>query len=196
LLDRLVTLNPSAERHALRGGLEKRRAMVRVATDSQQARAALRMMEAHYKEAYRIKEAAKHRNAFYPYINMAVARLASSWLDPSDPARDAEGLAENIERLAEFEETIGADNDFWSLGFIAEAELLRSLYARDATRVIGEATVRGYRHAQRRGRSRREIDSVLTQVRFLSLIAASSNEETKRLGKALDQLARQLAEPQ
>jgi hypothetical protein len=220
LLDRLLELNPSAERYALLGGLEKRRAMTRGKADVQDIVEALRAMEGYYQQSYDEKVKTRQSDPFYPYSNLVVARLTRSWLETADmeaatkddtktkgkkkgkreetaaDAPAASSLAASIAVLADLERAIEGANDFWSLGFVAEAELLRKLYGRAPDGVTSDAVLRRYREAERRGRSRREFDSVLTQVRYLSLMAGrSSDKATKALKEALDRLERRLAKP-
>ena len=203
LLNQLTRLDPSAERDALLGGLEKRRAMTR--RRKAEMVVALRAMEAHYRDAYELKASRKQDDAFYPFINAVVARLARSWLGGGDKAEPGTGsgpstpaipsLRAEINRLVGFEEDLQNATDFWSLGFLAEAALIRVLHSKQAAKVTEGDLIERYRIAQNRGSSRREMDSVVTQIRFLTVVAGqSSDPRVEALGEALQQLARQLTD--
>jgi hypothetical protein len=146
----------------------------------------------------------KQGDAFGPYVNMLVAELALAWLDakpaksirsrkrpPSSPVLSPE----RVQLLAELEQLAETKNDFWALAFLAEARLLRALDAATVDDVTSEAMLDRYRDAQRRGRSRRELDSVLAQVRLLARVAAKSADKVVlALGARLEQLASRLTE--
>jgi hypothetical protein len=218
LLRQLVALNGSAERQALLGALAKRRATIRVDRDRAGARAALAEMRGHYEQAYAIKVKTGQSDAFWPYMSTLVASLAESWLRPIPPAKSAPPAtpapsatpararkrasrkassalsAAQRETVAAFEQVVATRNDFWALGFLAEAALLRALHAGDIAEVTSDALIARYRDAQRRGRSRRELDSMLAEVRLLARVAARSEDPTVvPLGASLDQLVDRLA---
>jgi tetratricopeptide (TPR) repeat protein len=208
LLRQLVGLEPSAERHALLGGVAKRRVMTRATRPAMVA--ALAAMAHEYEASYALKVEYQHKDQFYPFINKVVAVLAQSWLEPQRKATAAKRkpktrgaalagarLDADIARLREFEAALKSATDFWSLGFLAESALVRALHAGDPNAITKPAMIGRYRRAQRRGRSRREMDSVVTQIRFLSQMAkAADAKAVRQLAAALDRLARQLAEPQ
>ena len=212
LLARLIDIEPSAERYALLGGVEKRRAMTRV-VDADVVRA-LVAAEAHYRDAYLLKRTREHSDASYPFSNAVVARLARAWLGrgddgtlderPRSPAQAIPALSVEIDELESFETRLKAATDFWSLSFFSEAELLRRVYrattANDAeaqrtaiSAITARELVALFQKAQKRGRSHREMDSVVTQVRFLAVFAArSASPHVKAIGNALDELVRRL----
>ncbi|MEQ1909733.1 MAG: CHAT domain-containing protein [Vicinamibacterales bacterium] len=196
LLDQLLAIGPSAERHSLLGALEKRRAMTRLKKTD--AATALKRAEGHYRRAVM-----QHR-AFYPFVNSVVVGIARGWLIATRKAGDEEMIAARVGELKDFEADLKDATDFWSLGFFAEAELLRLLHgATSATDsdglkktidlITGNDLVERFRNAQKRGRSHREMDSVVTQIRFLTMFARVSKQpNVGRICKALEALAAEL----
>ncbi len=207
LLRQLLAVNGSAERHALLGGLAKRRATIRIERDRTRALEALAAMREHYDAAYRIKVETKQDDAFWPFMSTLMARLAASWLRPTalgktsprgrkraGPVAAALSPAE-LETLAAFEQAAAGRNDFWALGFLAQAALVRSLLAGALDEVTSDGLFERYRDAQRRGRSTRELDSLVTDVRTLARVAGRSEDpRAAALAPGLDRLAARLAE--
>jgi len=173
---------------------------------------ALEAAEMHYRDAYDFKVQRRQNDAFYPFVNAVVARLARQWLgglDDTVQTRAAvqvprQALDVEIAELARLEEALKSATDFWSLGFFAEAELLRRLYRAttasddkadgDAVAAItASELVARFRDAQKRGRSHREMDSVVTQMRFLAVFAGRSGDSNvQAVGHELERLAQRL----
>jgi len=194
-LTQLVALSPeSAECHSLLGGLEKRRAMT---LQGALMKKALGETARHYREAYRLKDEQRAADAFYPFSNLVVASLGQSWLAGTARGRGnaAAALSADVTTLRNLRREKEKTNatDYWSLIFLAESALLEALDA--GTYVANRRPLlAAYRRAQRRGGSRRELDSAVTQIRCLALIASQSPRPADRKAMAfLDQFAAEVA---
>jgi hypothetical protein len=147
---------------------------------------------------------------FYPFINKVVGRLAHSWLRRAVDAKITAGtkgksraitagapapsFSGDLLQLDTFVAERERLADFLSAAFVAEAALVKALASGDTGLEDPDIAAR-YRRAQKRGRSRREIDSCLTQIRFLAAMAtASPRADGVRRGAALDRLVRDLTE--
>lgn len=192
LLVQLVEVQKTAERCSMLGGLEKRRAMTRVKpADAVKALLAARR---HYDEAYKIKTRDGADDAFYPFVNGLVVQLAACWLNG---VATTDEIQKTVDTLKTIRQSV-TGRGFWTRSFHAEAELLHRINEVASKRapvnvLTDDAVVDLYRKAQKRGRSRREIDSVVTQIRFLADCATRSTV-VPMLGHALGTLVRQLVE--
>jgi hypothetical protein len=211
-LERLIEFAPSAERLSILGGLEKRYAMT--LEKREDIATALAAMADRYGEACAIAEERNPGGRFYPFINKTIGRLAHSWLeagngkpkagakrnakDKAKRGRKAEAettLDQDLETLATYADERGQSTDFWSTAFVAEAALVTALASGDPAEVADPERVAQYQRAEKRGRSGREMDSVVLQIRFLARMAGKSPDKAvNKLGAALDGLVRQLTE--
>lgn len=208
-LQRLIDFAPSAERLSILGGLEKRYAMTREKRED--IATALAAMADRYGEACAITAERNPGGTFYPFINKVVGRLAHSWLEAGTASKagakaGAKGKAkagkkaapettieEDLKTLATYADEQAKQTDFWSTAFVAEAALVTALAGGDPAGVTDADRVADYRRAEKRGRSGREMDSVVTQIRFLARMAGKSPDKAvNKLGAALDGLVRQL----
>lgn len=215
-LERLNTFGESVERLSLLGGVAKRRAMT--LADKAAIADALREMQKCYGKAYELAEDRGVSDVFWPQINAVVAQLARSWIQPAPapaaakvkdrrkklrrkgdvpaPAAAAPSpLAKDIQELAAIAVERAKETDFWSAAFVAESALMSALDARTPDALASSELLEKYREAQQRGRSRRELDSIVTQVRFLAAMAnASPAPDVKKLAPALERLAKKLTD--
>ena len=166
------------------GGLHKRRAMV--AQSGEELAAALEKMTEDYRCAYRRKVETQQSDPWYPLINAVAAQLALEWgrrsggSDESAPERNT--MLDDLAELQRLGTTLREDaTGFWELSFLADLELVMVLSAGTLT---GRDTLLGlaknYNRARRLGASAREFDSVVSQIRFLNVMADRSTDETVR----------------
>jgi len=217
ILEQLNTFGKSVERLSLLGGLAKRRAMT--LADTAAIAVALREAEECYGAASALAKDRDTRDAFWPRINAVVAKLTRSWIEPpaapgaSARVKDRRAklrrkgdapapapvapslLAKELEELKAIAAEKEENTDLWSAALVAEFALVSALDSRKPEALASSELIGKYREAQQRGRSRRESDSIITQVRFLAAMAkASPLADVKKLAPPLDDLVRQLNE--
>jgi len=177
-LQKLVAVQPTAEREALLGSAYKRLVMLerRVAEDAaatatgrgRRRRAvaarhdALRAMAQHYRRAEELAHAAHADNLFYPAKNGISAELRLAFLErrPAELAADrADAVRQSLERAA-LERP-----DFWSVVGQTELRLLTSLAAQQLAGVA-PALISEFRELKERVPARHMWDSVHAEARF------------------------------
>ncbi|MEO8079481.1 MAG: CHAT domain-containing protein [Caldimonas sp.] len=205
-LEKLLAIQPTAEREALLGSaykrlvmLEGRAAQGRSSTAAERGRRrraagarldALRAMARHYGEAERLARAAGAANLFYPAKNGISAELRLAFLErrPAELALDrAEAVRESLERAA-------TDRpDFWSVVGQIELRLLVSLASRQlagsAPTLIGE-----FRELKARVPAPHMWDSVHSEARFTlepyeGVASAAEKRAARALLEALEAMA-------
>ena len=125
LLNQLVALQPTMERHSLCGSAYKRLAMIEradgsKAIDNPAERQALRQMLASYEEAERLGREAGLLNWYYPALNRLAAEVALGSVHASARQATRRTPAQlDAERLASVRQALIArtrdDPDFWSV---------------------------------------------------------------------------------
>ena len=178
-LDRLVAMQPTAEREALLGSAYKRLVMIegRSGVDASPTRgkrrrgqraaagdrlAALRAMALHYGNAERLAQQSRADNLFYPAKNGISAELRLAFLE----RRPAELALDRIEAVrASLARAASERPDFWAV--VGQIEL-RLLVALAAQRLAGEAPelVDAFTSLRARVPAPGMWDSVHTEARF------------------------------
>jgi tetratricopeptide (TPR) repeat protein len=184
LLQTLVAVAPTSERHSMLGGLKKRRAMAAQTDDERTA--ALEQMVTDYRGAYLRKVETQQSDSWYPLINVVAAQLALQWQRhggaPDSKASERQTMVEDLAELQRLANALRQDaTGFWELSFLADFELLKvltagTLAAQKTLNMLEEK----YNRARRLGASARQFDSVVSQIRFLSAMAERSSDDTVR----------------
>lgn len=163
-LDRLIALQPTLERHALRGSAAKRLVMIaRLLDDKPAEKAALEQMTREYAEAEACGRRTGAANLFYPLANRLAAEAAQHAGTPGWAGLDPAAVAQLQRCLLEH---TAQEPDFWSVAGLSELRLLCALQQRDlvTAQPVLEAE---YANLQGRVTSRSSWESVLDQTQFL-----------------------------
>ena len=185
LLDKIVDIQPSMERHDLLGSAHKRRAMV-LHAGGKPAGGDIAKMKSCYAKAESAAKKAERRDVFYPMLNLVAAELASrrAARKPLDPDR----VTEIRQAL---ESAMRDDAEFWAAAGEIELSMYEALASRQGlTAKLGEITAR-YRDLHARVKARSMWRSVYDQARFvLSMgVAPSAKSEKRAAGELLKLLA-------
>jgi hypothetical protein len=172
LLERLLAFGKTAERYAILGSLNKRRAQVVEGAKRDEALAA---MARAYASAYAIKVEQKHADAWYPLANQLAAEVALGWAARPLKARgskdkDLDALLKALKTMA------GAvserSTDFWELALGADYALIAAMRTGTLDAKASGLIANGYLAAQRRGGSAKSMRSVLEHIEFFERMAA------------------------
>lgn len=163
-LDRLIALQPTLERHALRGAAAKRLVMIaRLLDDTVGENDALSQMAGEYAAAHACGQRQGAANLFYPLANRLAAEVAQRAGTPGWGGLDTAALAELQRGL---EACAAKVPDFWAVVGLSELRLLRGLQARDLAAVQPTLALE-YANLQSRVTLTSCWESVLDQTRFL-----------------------------
>jgi CHAT domain-containing protein len=126
LLETLVALRPTMERHSLLGSAFKRRAMIEAATGNREhARTSVVTMAAHYNDAIKLGVEQRFADVFYPALNGLAGVIASA--KPDEPiALSADAISTARESLRT---RVQDDPDFWSLVGVTELQVYEAIAA-------------------------------------------------------------------
>jgi len=196
-LDRLVAIQPSAERYSLlgsawklRAALETRRLQGAAAGDAKAARAALARAAGYYADAEAAMHATGAADLFYPAMNAIACELRLAFLDGRAPLLQAARLLEVRQSL---QAKASADPDFWALAGTSELALMEAL-AQARLADAAPAILAGLQDLKARVDAAWMWDSVLTQARFIVEPyrdhAAAGAAEKRAAATWLDEIAR------
>lgn len=163
LLTHLAGLGRSAERCALSGSLNKRRAMIAPAL----RRRALAAMAAAYAEGVALASASGPAARLYPFTNQLAADTVLGWVRKGG-TRQRQAAERAFAQLAEIASQLQSSTRFFELAARADTLLLSALAARKLTDdSIGEIAA-AYASAGQRGISPKHKESLLDQLEFFS----------------------------
>jgi len=157
LIEKLIAVNPTAERESIYGSAYKRLALIEAAAGKAKAeRQAIQAMQYHYYEAVKIaglsdtpeRAAQRHDRSdfFYSSLNYLAAELVLN----AGQGRRKELDKKVVERTREYiEEKTTEDPDFWSVVGQTELELYLAL-AKGTFAKKSESLAKGYRNLYRR----------------------------------------------
>jgi tetratricopeptide (TPR) repeat protein len=124
LLEDLVALKPTMERHSLCGSAYKRRAMIAVACKPKGKNDAIEKMREHYDEAAELGRKQGLGGVFYPLLNYIAADLILGFGKPNWTGLDPEIVAATRQSLAV---KCRDEPDFWSVVGITELAAYEAL---------------------------------------------------------------------
>ncbi|HBP90510.1 MAG TPA: CHAT domain-containing protein [Nitrospirales bacterium] len=178
ILAGLLMIQQTQERYALKGKLYKGKAML--PTNKAEQRKALLEMKDCYAEGYKIGEAAKRNDVYYPLGNRLAAEIVLSWDQPKGrqtrrgKTKGPDLIIEGLVELATYAKDLKEKSQsFWDMSLTSDQKLLEALYAQRLAANDQEAIINGYLEAKRRGGSAREMDSVIKNIRFFESIVAT-----------------------
>jgi hypothetical protein len=195
LLKPLLAVGETAERHALMGALQKRRAIV--ATGEARRRALSAMREA-YAASFAIAGRDRPSAGAYALENRLAADVVAAWRPAGARAAKSRAAAELDAALALMTDIAGelgrSSTAFFDLSAAANALMLSALAAGALDDARRERIEAAYRGAMRRGVSPRERRSMLDQIGFFAAMARTELEEPRRdaLVAQLERLAEAL----
>ena len=188
-LDTLAALQPTIERHSLRGSAWKRLAMVeRAEGDAPAAATALAKSAAAYGEAEQLALDSGHPDLFYPAANhMAMALVSTQGEVRFDPDRLARVRASLQARIT-------SDPDFWSMVGVIELDVFEALAAGRLARTLDDL-LRRYRDLKQRVAAPKMWASVADNTRFVieprqAGASAAERAAAERLLKVLGDYAK------
>ena len=204
-LEYLTGFGETAERWSLRGGVEKRRAVL--TTDAEESREAVARMRHAYEQAYQVS--VKHKRPDpYPLANQIAAEIVLEWIRAEGGAAKGKkgtgkgktaakaskvpALLEQLDEATEVAAETRADG-YGSLAGV-DRQFLQVLVVRRLEARTREAIVSGYGVALARGATARMRESIRTHVAFLmQMIQVHLPEpERKRLGADLQSIVDEL----
>ena len=185
-LEHLLALGPTAERWSLLGGLHKRRFQLSQA-DSAARAAALREMIQAYGQAYELAQAGSNGDLIYPLGNQVAAEIVLGWRTRNGK-RTGKAVRDRLGRLQEAAwAAAGRHTDTFSLVATAEHLLLEALARRALDSATVEAILDRLDEALSRGATRKEVNSIRTQLAFFRC-AAETELPQERSAQILEQL--------
>jgi hypothetical protein len=196
LLSSLIAVSPTSERCSLLGGIHKRQALVAVTHNRRNRKAwleALRESLTAYDEAAALARKDPALDPWLALTNAVAIRIVLSWGAGRLPAETRRAILDGLADLEREASSVSPTApEFWPLSRGAEHKLLTALWRRKIgpeTRAEIEAD---HRDAAQRGRSRRQLDSVMKQLRFLKKFA-EVELPARPLAEALESLYQSLA---
>jgi len=183
MIEQLLAMHPTLERHAIAGSACKRLALIEQAAGADaRALEAVRRMKAHYARAEAIARATNDTMLYYPALNRMAAELVTDAARPGWPGFDAADIATVRQRLAA---RTRDDPDFWSVAGLTELRLYEAVAGR---RLATEGSAIGdeYADLHRRVSGTNYWRSLYDTARFvLDRYAERSGAAEKRAGRAL-----------
>ncbi|MDO9316407.1 MAG: CHAT domain-containing protein [Burkholderiaceae bacterium] len=189
LLNQLVSLQPTMERHSLCGSAYKRLAMIErasgdAAIDRAAEQQALRLMLASYSEAERLGRDAGLLDWYYPALNRLAAEVALGSLHTKgQPAGRTRSAPLDADRLASVRQALVVktrdDPDFWSVVGLTGLRMYEAI-AQGSLAEQRAAIERDYDVLQVRMPSIPKWKSILDQLDFVLEGALSSGVATER----------------
>jgi len=194
ILDSLIKIYPTQERYALKGKIDKGKAILQKSVGSRGK--ALRDMRDRYGKGFEIGKKAKRDDIYYPLANRLAAEVVLSWV-PSKTGgaktkqrkvKRSDSTAEGLLELEGYADVLRQKGQsFWDWSLKSDCLLLKALYAQSLTAKDRDAILEGYQEAKRREGSAKQMDSVIENVRFFEAML-----DTKSLSKDLSSLAESL----
>jgi len=194
IVDNLIDLGATQERLAIRGSLNKRRAMALPG----ERRKALELMAESYRKAYEQGVEAGRKDVYYPLENWLAADIVLTWRKPAngdtkDYKHRQAGIRQGFKELGKYvEQEMGKGGDFWSMCLQPDLELLRHLFKQELRPADRDAIRKGYLEARKRSSSDRQMDSVRANIAFFERMAATEAEPER--SEALIQALKALRE--
>jgi hypothetical protein len=187
LLERLVALQPTMERHSLCGSACKRQAMIAAASGKPQVeKRAIEQMRMHYKKAEELGRAGQLADIFYPVLNYVAADLVFNSGQPGLVVLDAGAVAAARQSLAA---KCRDDPDFWSVAGDTELTIYEALADKNLAGKM-QAIKADYENLHTRVGSAWLWASVYDQMRFVlpKYKAKASGAEPRAADELLDLL--------
>lgn len=182
MLDSLLAIGRTAERHALLGGVMKRRALI--ATRSATRRKYLRRMREAYLDAWRCSLASTPHGDPYPLANALAADVVLHWgtsATGSQRAAERQAVVEQIERLEDAARASAyTSTAAYNLIATAERQLLIALLDGALDAAEQSAIEAAFAAGLSRGSTPRERGSIRTQLTFFETMAATELSATAR----------------
>jgi pimeloyl-ACP methyl ester carboxylesterase len=174
LLDKLVALQPSMERHSLCGSAHKRQAMIAaIGGQPQVEKRAIAQMKLHYQKSEELGRAGQLDDIFYPALNHIAADLVLNFDQPDWIGLDSDSVAVARQSLA-----IKSRNnpDFWSVVGITELSVYEALAKKNLAAHL--ATIKAeYQDLHTRVNSAWMWASVYDQMRFVASRAPKAEQQ-------------------